>query len=81
MIRRWRSISDLQPGTRPWAFRLPDTGCTIRITATSLRPDRHPGKRGALTELEQQRASLPTTGPAREDSFASSSPSDRWTMA
>jgi ParB family chromosome partitioning protein len=34
-----------------------------------------------MTELEQQRASLPNDWASEEDSFASSSPSGRWTMA
>jgi ParB family chromosome partitioning protein len=70
MIRRWRSICDLQPGTRSCrAFRL----FRYRLhhphhrPQRALGPDRHSGP----TELEQQRASLPNDWASEEDSFAS----------
>jgi ParB family chromosome partitioning protein len=63
-------------------FGYSDTGCTIRITDRN-EPSGLTGipASSAVTELEQQRASLPNDWASEEDSLPPSSPSGRWTMA
>jgi ParB family chromosome partitioning protein len=63
-------------------FGYSDTGCTIRITDRN-EPSGLTGipASSAVTELEQQRAACPMTGPVRRTALLPSSPSGRWMMA
>jgi ParB family chromosome partitioning protein len=62
-------------------FGYSDTGCTIRITDRN-EPSGLTGipASAAVTELEQQRASLANDWASERTVSPPSSPSDRWTM-